>query len=267
MDQSSFPFSLRALALSLIALIALIALGSTPALALPSTEAQPAALPIARDIIALDELSGLPIVEDFIEDFPEDRLIEPSFWAALMSTLIDYTPWTADEYRSSTADLFASVLGYFSLSHRYRISSLFGPRFHPVLKRQRNHNGIDMAAPTGTPVRAAQDGVIEHADWRGGYGKFVEIDHKGPWETGYAHLSAITVLPGTEVERGDPIGLVGTTGRSTGPHLHFVVKKDGVAVDPLIAQGFRYISPIVPLSYNLLKLKLKRRDEATEAKP
>lgn len=182
---------------------------------------------------------------------------DPEFWVELVYTGLDYSPWTPEPevFTERVVEHVASAMGLFSTSRRYRISSRFGPRYHPILKRHRQHNGLDLAAPRGTPIRAAQDGTITYAKRRGASGKLVSIDHADSWVTEYAHMSQISVLSGAEVKQGDIIGKVGTTGRSTGPHLHFVVKEDGVPVDPLGVQGFSYMSPIVPLSYNLVMLK------------
>ena len=103
-------------------------------------------------------------------------------------------------------------------------------------KRTRGyHGGVDFGAPTGTPVRAAADGVVELAQWNGGYGKYVRIEHPkyGPYKTAYAHLSKIDVKKGEKVKQGEVIGLVGSTGRSTGPHLHYEFKVNDKRVNPL----------------------------------
>ena len=117
-----------------------------------------------------------------------------------------------------------------------RISSTFGMRFHPILGFMRMHTGIDFAAPTGTPIQAAGDGVVIDAKWWGGYGRWVRIAHGAAWETGYGHMSSIAVKPGDHVVQGQIIGYVGTTGRSTGPHLHFEVWKDHHPIDPKSAK-------------------------------
>ena len=101
-----------------------------------------------------------------------------------------------------------------------RISSPFGYRVHPVLHTVRMHTGIDYAAPSGTPIKATADGVITFKGWKGGYGNTVMIRHSNGVETLYGHMSAFTPAQGT-VRAGEVIGFVGTTGRSTGPHLHY----------------------------------------------
>jgi murein DD-endopeptidase MepM/ murein hydrolase activator NlpD len=114
-----------------------------------------------------------------------------------------------------------------------RMSSGYGMRNHPVLRKRRKHNGIDLAAPTGTPVYATADGVVTRADWFSSYGLYISIDHGADLETRYAHLSKLAVADGERIEKGDVIGYVGSTGRSTGPHLHYEVRIDGVAVNPI----------------------------------
>lgn len=114
-----------------------------------------------------------------------------------------------------------------------RVSSGYGLRFHPISKTQKAHLGVDYAAPTGTPVRTIGDGVVSFAGWQGGYGNVIEIQHKDRQSTLYAHLSRIDVRKGQKVSQGDAVGAVGSTGASTGPHLHFEFRDNGVHQDPL----------------------------------
>lgn len=114
----------------------------------------------------------------------------------------------------------------------YRTSSNYGMRTHPVLGGLRGHKGIDMSAPTGTPIYATADGVVSKAEWFSSYGNFIAIGHGGELETRFGHLSRIAVSAGQRVSKGDLIGYVGSTGRSTGPHLHYEVRVAGQAVDP-----------------------------------
>ncbi|TVQ59500.1 MAG: M23 family metallopeptidase, partial [Spirulina sp. DLM2.Bin59] len=110
----------------------------------------------------------------------------------------------------------------FPLSIPAAISSSFGWRMHPIFGEWRMHTGTDIAAPQGTPVLASYQGQVAIADYVGGYGKMVILRHEdGSQESRYAHLSQIFVRPGEQVEQGEVIGLVGSTGNSTGPHLHF----------------------------------------------
>jgi murein DD-endopeptidase MepM/ murein hydrolase activator NlpD len=114
-----------------------------------------------------------------------------------------------------------------------RVTSSFGTRFHPILGYARMHRGVDLAAGYGTPIVAAADGKVVAAGWHGGYGQLVEIAHAGGIRTMYGHMSRIASAPGQLVRQGQLIGYVGSTGLSTGPHLHFEVMKDGRAVNPL----------------------------------
>ena len=117
-----------------------------------------------------------------------------------------------------------------------RSSSGFGMRLHPIMGFMKMHTGIDFAAQTGTPILAAGNGIVTEARWNGGYGRWVRLNHTQGWDTGYAHMSAVTVRPGQRVSQGDVIGYVGTTGRSTGPHLHFEVWHNGRPIDPKSAR-------------------------------
>lgn len=113
-----------------------------------------------------------------------------------------------------------------------RVSSEFGYRIHPIYRTRRLHAGIDLGAGSGTPIRAAADGTVLSAGWRGGYGNAVVISHGGGISTLYAHQSSIAVSAGTRVPRGQVIGYVGSTGQSTGPHLHFEVRVNGSPTNP-----------------------------------
>jgi len=115
------------------------------------------------------------------------------------------------------------------------LTSKFGMRFHPIKKTERLHAGVDWAAPTGTPIRAAFSGKVTYRAVRGGYGNFIELTHKDGITTRYAHLHeyAEGIEMGTVVQAGDLIGYVGTTGLSTGPHLHFEIRMRGEPTDPL----------------------------------
>lgn len=116
-----------------------------------------------------------------------------------------------------------------------RISSGFGARKHPILGYTKMHKGLDFAAPTGTPIYAAGDGVVEVAGRNGGYGRYIRIRHNGTYSTAYAHLSRIDsrVKAGARVQQRQIIGYVGTSGRSTGPHLHYEVLVNGKQTNPL----------------------------------
>ena len=130
-----------------------------------------------------------------------------------------------------------SVAGGFIKPVPGRITSPYGSRIHPIFKRRIFHSGIDIGAPYGTPIKAANSGRVIFVGWYSGYGKVVIIDHGNingiPTTTLYAHMSTATAKQGTNVAKGTMIGKVGTTGYSTGPHLHFEVRQKGSPVNPL----------------------------------
>ncbi|MEM6467364.1 MAG: M23 family metallopeptidase, partial [Pseudomonadota bacterium] len=117
-------------------------------------------------------------------------------------------------------------------SHRF--TSGFGTRRDPVTGARRAHNGLDFAAPLGTPIKTSADGVVVFAGRQRGFGKLIKVRHTFGFETLYAHLNKIHVKVGDRVSRGDHIGDMGTTGRSTGVHLHYEVRIGGKPVNPMI---------------------------------
>ena len=113
------------------------------------------------------------------------------------------------------------------------LTSGYGMRIHPVLGGRRQHKGIDLSQPMGSPVYATADGVVGKADWFSSYGLFISLEHGGNIQTRYGHLSRLNVAAGQAVRKGDLIGYVGSSGRSTGPHLHYEVRIAGLAVNPV----------------------------------
>ncbi|MBX9797532.1 MAG: M23 family metallopeptidase [Sphingomonas sp.] len=113
-----------------------------------------------------------------------------------------------------------------------RMTSNYGARIHPILGIRRMHYGLDIGAPYGAPIRAAMDGAVAFAGRNGGYGNFVKLAHGNGYATGYGHMSRIAVRPGTRVSQGQVIGYVGSTGLSTGPHLHYELWRNGAPVNP-----------------------------------
>ena len=113
-----------------------------------------------------------------------------------------------------------------------RLSSSYGYRIHPILGGGRLHRGIDIAAPPGTPIQATSDGRVERAGWDGGYGLMVELDDGVGIETLYGHMSRLAVAKGEMVHKGDVLGYVGSTGLSTGPHVHYEIRQNGRSIDP-----------------------------------
>lgn len=139
--------------------------------------------------------------------------------------------------KTAKADTGLIVTGGFVRPVPGRITSPYGWRMHPIFKRKIFHSGIDIGTPYGTPVKAANSGKVMFVGWYSGYGRVVIVNHGNingvPTTTLYAHLSAATVSQGASVERGTVIGRVGTTGYSTGPHLHFEVRQKGNPTNPL----------------------------------
>lgn len=113
-----------------------------------------------------------------------------------------------------------------------KFSSGYGYRSAPTRGASRNHKGIDIPGPVGTPIYATADGMIGRAQWVSGYGKYVEIEHGNAVQTRYGHLSAMNVVPGQRIRKGDVLGYMGSTGRSTGSHLHYEVRIAGEAINP-----------------------------------
>ncbi len=134
------------------------------------------------------------------------------------------------------------------------LSSSYGYRLHPILRKYRMHRGIDIAAPVGTPVYAPGDGKVVEIKKKGGYGKEIVIDHGFGYSTRYAHLSKILVYKGQRVKRGDIIAKVGNTGLSTAPHLHYEVRRNGAAINP---ENYFY-ADIDPKDYIKWKEGLKK---------
>lgn len=141
--------------------------------------------------------------------------------------------WTTDGrdqwYEASGVGETRGVMRQPVLGH---LTSSFGMRFHPILGFSRMHQGMDFGAPVGSPIVAATDGVVTFAGWHGGHGNYVRLNHAGGIATGYAHMSRIAAKPGEHVRQGQLIGYVGSTGLSTGPHLHYEVFRNGQAINP-----------------------------------
>ena len=113
------------------------------------------------------------------------------------------------------------------------LTSDYGMRWHPVTGGRHAHKGVDLAGPLGTPIHATADAVVGKAEWFSSYGLYVALEHGGDIQTRYGHMSRLNVYAGQHVRKGDVIGYIGTTGRSTGPHLHYEVRIAGLAVNPI----------------------------------
>ena len=123
---------------------------------------------------------------------------------------------------------------------RPQITSTYGMRNHPIFHVRRHHNGVDLCAPIGTPIRAISGGQVIFADPYAGYGNLIVVRHPSGVTSHYGHLLKIKVTPGTKVKAGQIIGLLGSTGSSTGPHLHLEIRNGGQALDPMrIIPGLR----------------------------
>lgn len=147
--------------------------------------------------------------------------------------------------------------GFMGMPVAGHITSTFGWRMHPLLGFMRLHKGMDIGAAYGSPIYAAIDGVVQFAGWSGGYGRFVKLTHGGGYASGYGHMSRIAVSPGQHVARGQVIGYVGSTGLSTGPHLHWEVWKNGAAVNPR-SISFSSVQSLSGDTLRALKAKVAR---------
>lgn len=159
---------------------------------------------------------------------------------------------------SMKSDMLNSIPAIRPLKNMYSISSGFGRRYHPILKTLRAHTGIDIAAPKGTPVYATADGTVTNENPGGGYGMVIVISHGYSYKTLYAHLSKKAVKPGQKVKRGQVIGYVGSTGMSSGSHLHYEVIKNGKHVNPV----YYFYSDITPEEYNTILESSKRVNQS-----
>jgi murein DD-endopeptidase MepM/ murein hydrolase activator NlpD len=161
-------------------------------------------------------------------------LVKASFERGSYSTL---EPQFKDLYMSWTKlDLLQKAMlsiPAFLPTSNFSFTSGFGYRYDPFNGGTALHSGVDMAGPVGTPIMASADGVIVKAGWANGYGNLVEIDHGRGLTTRYGHLSAINVSIGDRVTQGNQVGAMGSTGRSTGSHLHYEVRINGAAVNPM----------------------------------
>lgn len=159
---------------------------------------------------------------------------------------------------SKKSDMLRCIPAIRPLPNIYEVQSGFGYRYHPILKVLRPHTGIDIAAKKGTPVYATADGVVSREQPGGGYGQVIVINHGYSYKTLYAHLSKKAVKPGEKVVRGQVIGYVGSTGISTGPHLHYEVIKGDKKVNPV----HYFFNDITPEEYDAILKSSQKVNQA-----
>jgi murein DD-endopeptidase MepM/ murein hydrolase activator NlpD len=176
--------------------------------------------PLQKTISTVNEIRNSAVREN-------SNIVPAKEVAETTNPIVSPTKIVAENTSASSTSLS------FQLPANGRISSNFGSRFHPIDKKIKFHGGIDVAVPTGTRVNSAADGVVEFAGRRGGYGNLVIVRHADGRETRYAHLDKILVAVGDPVSGGQEIAKSGSTGKSTGPHLHFEVRENGQVVNPM----------------------------------
>lgn len=168
--------------------------------------------------------------------------------------------WGADGSFTSLADLTGggqNESGLFGAPVSGHLTSGYGMRRHPILGYVRMHSGVDFAAAWGSPIYAVTDGRVQYAGWHGGHGNYVRLEHGGGIATGYGHMSRIAVAPGMMVRRGQIIGYVGSTGLSTGAHLHYEVYRGGQTVDPLSVRMVQRRQAVDPKQVAAFKARLQ----------
>ncbi len=189
------------------------------------------------DFSEIDELAALYSADR--EKIVLQKL--PPLYRAYYRIISDRKPIAVfvPDARPTTLTMTDSMAQKFALRERFRsplggrFSSYFGGRIHPIFREYGFHNGVDIATQYGTAVGAAAAGIVAEAGWMGGYGKAVIINHPDGYKTLYGHLSSILVAPGQSVKPGRLIGRVGSTGWSTGPHLHFTLWHNGRLINPM----------------------------------
>lgn len=205
----------------------------------------------AGAMAAIKEIQGRKEVVNFkgnVEDFEvistyedqiaNDKTAEPLADAMLDGKIRDSTrPRIAANVISDNKMVLnpieTSRVAEYEMPLTGRISSSFGTRFHPIDRKMKLHTGVDIAVPRGTPIASAADGVVTFAGRRGGYGNVVIIEHPDGRETFYAHCDKLLVEKGQTVSGGEEIAKAGSTGKSTGPHLHFELRENGKPIDPI----------------------------------
>ena len=189
----------------------------------------PSADGLIYKVSAGDSLNALSVKYHVsVEEILDANDLDTDALSAGMELFIPGAKMDATSLRKAMGELFV-----YPITASWRLTSRFGPRKDPFTGVASNHTGIDMACPTGTPIRAAMSGTIVHAGWSNVFGNYVIVNHGNGYQTLYGHMSKILAQKGQRVDQNTKIGLVGSTGYSTGPHLHFTVYKNGNLVDPL----------------------------------
>src|SRR5262247_1601053 len=223
---------------------------------------------IARHMARREDLGLTALLQRQLKDADADRQLpgRPDAAPPRPSTALHTRRATAiDAYRQQAGP----TDGMFMLPVEGQHTSGFGLRMHPIDHEERLHSGMDIAAPAGTPIQAAAAGQVVFSGTQAGYGNVVVIQHDASYSTLYAHNTANLVSVGTTVSQGQPIATVGSTGRSTGPHLHFEVRKDGKQLDPaqfFAAGSTQKLAPSVEASSpSKIALKFPMASTDTEA--
>lgn len=197
-----------------------------------------------RALMTVDDAVAAPLKRSSVLDAMRAKLLLEETLYADGQAYGDIDPWVIEHAQEALTAL-SSKVGKLTANSRPRkrsvfswplwpvlITSPYGEREHPVLGDIRLHRGLDLYAQEAQPVNAAAEGTVLFAGWNGGYGKQVELLHEGHLVTSYSHLDTVMVSEGETVKRGQPVGLAGMTGRTTGVHLHFEVRKEGETIDP-----------------------------------
>jgi murein DD-endopeptidase MepM/ murein hydrolase activator NlpD len=211
-------------------------IGEDPALAVAAADVLAFDVDFYQDVHPGDQLKLVVekvLVEGKLLRYGEVLAAEYHGSATGLKRLFQYAePGSSPSYYDENGN--SARRGFLKSPLKYAVvSSKFGSRRHPVLGYRKQHQGVDYRAPTGTPVWAVGDGTVETAGWNGACGKMVGVRHRNGLTSIYCHLSSIAVRLGARVSQKQVIGAVGSTGRSTGPHLHFAVRRDGAFLNPL----------------------------------
>lgn len=180
---------------------------------------------------------SVPAVEEAGTQEPEKSAVQEQSAPPVQSQQgtdgdVSVSAASADEDSGSAEPAVSTAVPSGTPTDYVRISSPFGSRIHPITHKRHGHKGIDLAAPRNTPVYATADGVVTYSGRNGGYGNFVKLNHQNGYKTAYAHMNKISVRKGKTVKKGDLIGYVGSTGASTGNHLHYEVYYQDKLIDP-----------------------------------